>query len=596
MLLGGLLAAGLAVAAYLQTPRPAARPLAALAPAGPLLVLEAPDFAGLAADWEASAEKQLWLKSANFQEFVRSRLYLRLADAQKEFAAAAGVPPDMALVRAVAGSESLLALYDIGKLEFLYITRMPAARAAETVLWQSRAKFEPRNAAGTPYYLSTDKQSGRVVSFAAANDLLLLATREDLLAAALSLLPGKSVATVQDDRWFAESVRAAGKHGDLRLVMNIEGLIRTAYFRSYWIQRNVSDLKPFFAGVSDLYRSPTEIREERVFLRAAPPEAAAGPRPGVEPLLGLVPPDAGLYRAWATPSADGAIQLLARKILSPRAEGFVETRIAPRVVVTGGETGTEGDLETLIDEPPPQNAGAVFVPGPLRGALEAAGLQAMLEAQSTRPVPGGVFVRTEAVVTLLGSADWDSQAVRSALVAAVEGLWSRARLGLNWVENKRGSRTWYSLGGPAPLAVAAEGRYLLVSNSANLLGNELDRLGAAAPPAPAAIYTAGFRHAREKANYQQMMRALDYVSRPEGIEDALQARQAPEEGGEAPEAANSRVLSVQAGLLAPRQPPRFFSDNIQSLSDTLARVQSATITIRENGAAVNETVVYRLSK
>ena len=57
--------------------------------------------------------------SANYAAFSRSRLFLRLEAAFDEFSTAAGAPPDMALLSDVAGAESALALYDIGKLEFL---------------------------------------------------------------------------------------------------------------------------------------------------------------------------------------------------------------------------------------------------------------------------------------------------------------------------------------------------------------------------------------------------------------------------------------------------------------------------------------------
>lgn len=454
-----------------QAPQPAVRALDAIAPAGALLVLESPDFASLVRDWDGSREKQLWLASANFQQFSRSRLYLRLQEAQQEFAVAGGIPPDMALVRSVAGGDSLLALYDIGKLELLYITRMPAARAAETLVWQARSKFEPRNAGGTAYYVSFDKASGRTVAFATAGDLLLLGTRDDLVAGALELLAGSAASgspgtPVKNERWYAESVKAAAKAGDLRMILNLEALARSPYFRSYWIQRNVSEVRGFYAGISDLRRTPSEIREERVLLRAGASQAAAPAPfggelkrpPGVEPLLGLVPDRAGFYRAWAGSSADSALDLIARKILAPRAEGQAPATIAPTVFLSGGETGSEADLETLIDEPPLENTGAVFVPGPLRNILQAAQPQGMLQVQSTKRLPGGVFVRTGAVIAVLGSSNWDAQAARDAMVAAVEGLWSRGRLGMKWTEKKRGARAWYALDGLAPLGLAVDGR------------------------------------------------------------------------------------------------------------------------------------------
>jgi len=53
------------------------------------------------------------------------------------------------------------------------MTRLPSAKAVETVLWRSRTKFTPRKAGGVDFYVRTDP-SGRVVAFAATNDVLLM--------------------------------------------------------------------------------------------------------------------------------------------------------------------------------------------------------------------------------------------------------------------------------------------------------------------------------------------------------------------------------------------------------------------------------------
>src|ERR1017187_7944080 len=129
---GVLIVAGVAVLLPQAVQQP--RPLSDLAPAGALLYIEAKDFGSLVKQWNASTEKKAWAASGNYQVFSRSRLFLRFADAQQEFGAAAGFAADMTLLNAAAGTNSALALYDIGNLEFLYITRMPQARAYESML------------------------------------------------------------------------------------------------------------------------------------------------------------------------------------------------------------------------------------------------------------------------------------------------------------------------------------------------------------------------------------------------------------------------------------------------------------------------------
>ncbi len=254
VLLIGVVSMGLGWAAFQAAATPAA-PLSGYVPSGALLYLQAKDFSVLLADWNGSPQKQAWLGSSNYEIFSRSRLLLRLNDAGKQFAAAAGLPPDMNFMSQVAGSESALALYDIGKLQFIYVTRLPSANAMQNQLWQTRAKFETRSAGGLTFYLRRDPESQREVEFAVHENYLLLATREDLMASALQLMAGGKDRTIDAEPWFAQSVAAAGPVGDLRMILNLEKIVPSPYFRSYWVQQNISEMKSYSAAVSDLFRS-----------------------------------------------------------------------------------------------------------------------------------------------------------------------------------------------------------------------------------------------------------------------------------------------------------------------------------------------------
>ena len=108
-------------------------------------------------------------------------------------------PADTNLLRQVAGTQSAMAIFDIGKLQFLYITRLPSANSMQSALWQTRSKFETRNAGGVDFFSRRDAESEREVAFAVTGDYLILATREDLVAGALQLM--KTVAaTMRSNR------------------------------------------------------------------------------------------------------------------------------------------------------------------------------------------------------------------------------------------------------------------------------------------------------------------------------------------------------------------------------------------------------------
>jgi hypothetical protein len=552
-------------------PKPSSSSLAAFMPTGSLLFVESVNFAPLVHDWENSKEKQKWLASDNYQVFSRSRLFLRLQEAQRQFAVAAGAPPDMALLDAVAGAQSALALYDIGNLGFLYITRMPSARAVQNVLWTNREKFEPRKAADVPYYVRTEPEKNRLVAFATSGDCLLLATREDLMAGALGLLSGKSQPRLEDESWYESAVAAAGPAGDLRLVLNLPLLVKSPHFRSYWIQRNITALKQYSAEVADIHRSETEIREERVLLKANPPgdteqRATASTAPIAE-LLGMVPAQEGIYLAWRAPSADTVLDLVQQKVLMPHAGPGGASQIAPGATLTQGQTGSESDLETRIDVPPLQ--GTTEAPGAeaLKKLLNAIPLEAVLEFHSLHNVGQSAFIEPHSAVLIRSSASWDAEATRNALRAAIMDLWTTSQIGVSWVARHEGNADYYQLDGLAPLAVATKGPILLLANS----GETLKSLLANSPGTevgPNVVYAAGFRHSAERHNIVKMMGLIEMP------------------------------LPQQVGGLAGEEgrTPSFFSENLASLSQSLESIESESLVVEDRGPQLHQTVTYRLKK
>lgn len=580
-ILAGFSAVLLSVASWalMQAP-PATRSLAEVLPSGPVLVLEAQDFSRLLADWNASTEKQQWLDSANYEMFSRSRLFYRLGEAHKEFAAAAGFSPGMELVESIAGTESSLALYDIGDLRFLYVTRLGSARALENMLWQSRANFEPRNAAGSDYYIRTDAQSGRQAVFAATDDYLLLATAEEPLAQALTLLAGQAnVQAAASDAWYRDAAQASAGRGELRLTLNMEGVARAAQFRSYWIQQNVAELRQYRAGVIDLHRDGGAMREERVFLRADAETAAPNEssRQALAQLLRLAPPQAGFYRASAAPQSQQVIGLLREKLLDPSTNSRAQTDYAPQVALNDGTVGSQAALETRIDEPPPAQSSGRFVSEALENLFARNPVAAVLQTESSRPAVEGVFVSSDATVALLGASDWDFAAVLEDLESSIRGRLTVSGIGTSWTLQPLGGQPAFVLNAVRPIFVAGQGRYLLVSNSADSLAAVLARMTPAAaqpaPPQPAAAqsdatqpavtYAAGLRHAQERGNYTKLMAHLDF----------LQGGQMFGNG---------------------ERPPYFFSESIASLSESLSRAETVTRRVEDRGASVADTVIYQL--
>lgn len=542
------IAAGVAVLLpqALQTPKA----LAELFPASPLLYLEAKNFAGLVSDWNASKVKAEWLASADYNVFSKSRLFLRLSDAQTEFAAAAGLSPDMTLVATAAGSNSALALYDIGSLEFLYITRMPQSKAFETMLWQSRAKFQPRKSAGLDYYVR--RQQNRLAAFAVTNDLLLIATDEQALASALALIAGQPAPPMRQEQWYQRATAAQTNAGDVRLVMNFDRVARTPYFRSYWVQQNTRELMQFDAAIADLDRGPSEFRERRTLLRG---EAGADLRPAeavIGELVRYAPADAGLVRAWAKP-ANAMVLAMVQGLIVPQAKESQPLSVAPGIGNIDAVTGGEQDLEVHIDEPPVADASATIDWSALRTLIDTNGPGAVLQVETSQT---GDFVRLPSAVAILGAKTWEAGAVQSALGDVAAHAWTVSGIGAGWVQ--RGP--YQTLDGLGRLSFAISGRVLIVSSSETLLPAMLAQRGATV--LPAAAYSARYLHVQELPKYARLTSMIDVAS---GRSD----------GGEARE-------------------PLFFSENIASLGRALGRVSAVSVESHDDGGTVSQTVLYRL--
>jgi hypothetical protein len=483
-----------------------------------------------------------------------------------QYGAAAGFLPGLKGIMEIAGTESALALYEIRDVEFLYISRIGDAEIMKSQLWTVRDKFQQRQAGGIHFFLRTDPTSKRTVAFAFAKGYLLLATRDDLVAQALELLAGSSGPNMASDRWYHDATEAAANAGELRMVMNFESLAKSVYFHSYWVQRNASVIQQYWTGVADENRSGENITETRVFLRS--PDAKPAPAPGaatVSNLLPLVPPEASFYKAWAGGEAAVA-ELIVGKLIGRQPQENYNWRYAPLAISLENRVGSEADLETRIDEKPlPHGAAISDSLAAVQAMVDKSMARAVLLVQSTSKTDG-FFIRMPSVIVLEGTDNWDLDSVRNSLVTAVGNLWTTSQLGARWISGTAGRHSVERLDGLGGLMFANRGKMLFLSNDATLLAGLLDRTGVS-PVTSAITYAAGFRHSYERANYERIMKALDF----NGILGELQEDHADKQ-------------------------PAFFSGNIASLSQILSHVSEIRVTEEEKATRTEQTILYRMGQ
>lgn len=562
---GAVLAATIWLVAQVQAPP--SSPAASM-PDGALLYLEAKDFRSLLNGWNTSEEKRAWLAGDNYAAFSRSRLFQRLSQAQDEFSTTASLPADSNLLMQVAGDQSALALYDIGNLQFVYITRMDEAKAEATPLWQMREKFEQRQEGEDHFFVREDQQSNRTAAFAIHKGWLILGTRADLVAGVLDRLDGQGAHSLPDEPWYADAVKQATHGpGDLRMVLNLEKIVPSPYFRSYWVQRNITEMKQYRAALCDLERDDKEYRESRVLLRA--PGATAQASGDVAPLLALVPTDAAFASVQASPGADAVTAALRESVLDPRVQQAAIAAVAPPAVQPEN-AGTASDLEQRIDIAPVM-VSETDPYAALRRLLQSSELTGILRVYRTESSPSSMFVGIERGIVVQSASAWKETAVRDALTATLRRGLTASQLGIGWSSRAVESGTMWQLNGSIPVLMAVRTNRLYAATSEALLRAMLTRgMGEESSASDGVTYEADFHHdARERQAFATLTDRLDAAGHG-----------TPSSGSADPDTGTDG------------QVPAFFSGNIASLSRMWSRVAREKVTEKDQGATVSQTVVY----
>jgi len=552
--------------------------LAADLPPGALLTIESPDFAGLLHTWNASSEQAAWLKSANYSAFANSHLFGRLADAQGEFEGVAENKAGLSseFLKQVAGKESIFAWYDISRLEFLYISHLPAGQTARVDLLQQRGKFSRRESGGDSFYVKTSSSSGgddagpsspRTVAFATRGDWLILGTREDLVANTLLLMQqqetGKDPQSSEAAEGWYSATETAGpaKHGDLHMLLDLHRIAETPAFETYWVPRNVTETYQYRAAVVDLYRESHSFREERVLLPNSAADDSAT-QPDLAAVEALVPARAGVYRAIAFPDPKDALATLDEKVITRSTTSVSTSTDAPAADLSVERPGSQSDLETRIDSISPKPEPASAATAPLLATLQAANVSSLLTIDRTDPsAAGGLFVPIRSAVVLRSTNPWDSNQLQAALLTALRPHLTIGGLGLAWTP---AGEDYLSLGATHPFVLFVDGDTAILANDATLMNDILARRKASTTTPQPATLIAGFRHAQERADFGRLTASLGYTN-------------TPAKTGPAPDAGQS---------------PDFFNASVGSLSNAFRALSTERLVQRRDGPFTHQTVVY----
>ncbi|MEK6407140.1 MAG: hypothetical protein AABN34_09275 [Acidobacteriota bacterium] len=255
-----------------QQARPVAEQLrlAGVMPRGAIVYVQANDLGALLKTWLASPVRSQFYDSASFAAFQKSRVYLKLQDRKKDFETAIGFGLDEKRLAELASRASAVSIYDIGKIEMVFVTEVPRARAVASVLFKQASQFSERSADGTSYYVRDVAADGGRLNqqfcFAYVEGKLIVTTTEGLMIRAMG-----NAKAVGSDSLLSDVVGLAGEAAgfaahDVTMWLDQEWLKRNRYFDNYWIHHNADGaLAAIETGLIDLRIARAGMTEQRWF-------------------------------------------------------------------------------------------------------------------------------------------------------------------------------------------------------------------------------------------------------------------------------------------------------------------------------------------
>jgi hypothetical protein len=220
-------------------PPPMARELAA----GSLVTLELEDLAGGLARWRDSPLRGHLEKATAYEQMRTARIFRKLANRVAALEGVLGVQLTLDRLILMAGRRAALGVYDVSDTTFVVVAETTLADAQRSPLWGARARMQPREHAGVPYFLAPDTPKRRGAAVALVGNRLvfgndLAAFRATLLLAARAAgvtarkAPGPAVA---DDPRYRRLMDASPRDLFARVFVLQSHLSGTRQFDDRWI-------------------------------------------------------------------------------------------------------------------------------------------------------------------------------------------------------------------------------------------------------------------------------------------------------------------------------------------------------------------------
>ena len=447
-----------------------------------LVYVQIEDLPALVKLWNESDFKNKYLESENFRELKNRHLGLKLASRWEEFSTAAGFPIDLETLGALAETKAAVALYDIGKLEFVFIAPVSDEIFAATKFVQNQDKFAAETLSdGTIIYrANVEADRGRQrqqLVFTHLKNRFVAATSEKLLAQTLDNINEKSAKNRLIDEPAFKILSEKTEPHTATVWVNQSALNDDYYFKQYWLMSDVSELKNIRAGIFDFEMQEGKFVERRKFLLN---RAVNAPRINSAEILSSLPADVPFYRLRAADNQaiNGAIQETIFNRQKNQAEDSASRRHYYSADDSGEYYAPDYYLDEKFDEAIDETEDETKVFRRKRNfdfakILQSANSQSVLTFTSPMVLPAPLFVefRRAAVFQMTGNFDRASFESEIARAVAAERLVYAPNAELQWTTRGENEIIWRELDSPllGSASYAIRGDRLILSDSPEFL-------------------------------------------------------------------------------------------------------------------------------
>ncbi len=212
-------------------------------------------------------------QNGSIRSFKRTRLYRKLRVRFKELSRLVSSKAEFKDLDSLVGEETAFALYDIGELKFVFISKLSPQKFSSTMLWPAREKAEQHNLNSAVFYSLTSANKAAELLFGEADGMLIVSNRESLFREALGRVVSKDdkPGSLARDESFNKAFPQDFEVRDFLLYLDQDVLNKNPYFLRYWVYRNFDEVDWIKTAVVDLSLSGGKWDERRYYSADALP-------------------------------------------------------------------------------------------------------------------------------------------------------------------------------------------------------------------------------------------------------------------------------------------------------------------------------------